>query len=118
MSIISKEDFTKAIYAIQKSYDCENELNNVLNKYGNDSRIFLNGMCVDTIINLLHAIFGDADKNEWISYFCFELNFGRNFHKGTIICEDGSEADMFTSEDLYNFLINELESNQSSASMD
>ena len=116
--MISKEDFVKSISAIQKAFECENELNDVFKKYGVGSEIYLSGMCADAIVNLLHIIFGAADEEEWISYFCFDLNFGKDFQKGTIVCVDGSKPDMFTAEDLYDFLIEELENDESSDSMD
>ncbi len=108
LNMISKEDFVKAIDAVRDNWDCEDEMNKVLVDHGNDGYVFLGGRCMDAVINLLHAIFGKADKDEWISYFCFDLDFGRDYHKGTIRDDDGSDIDLFTAEDLYDFLITNL----------
>ena len=41
----------------------------------------------------------------WISYFCFELDFGREWKPGTI-SNNGADVKLQTAEDLYNLLLN------------
>lgn len=116
--MIDKKTFVNALKAIEEQYDLIGEINDALSKHGDCGAILSGGQCADAIIDLLHEIFKEADEEEWISYFVFDLNFGKNFHKGTVLCKDGSEIDLFTAEDLYDFLISEQESKKTSASTD
>ena len=59
--------------------------------------------CIDTVLKLLHIIFGEADRDEWISYFCFELEFGKKYKDGDI-SENGKNIRLANSEDLYDIL--------------
>lgn len=44
------------------------------------------------------------DKGEWISYWVFELDFGKKYKDGMVTDADGSIIKLQTVEDLYNFL--------------
>lgn len=49
------------------------------------------------------------DKNEWISYFVYELDFGKDYEYGSVTQEiDGQicNVDISTPEKLYNLLTN------------
>lgn len=102
--MISKEDFIKAINDVQKVNDYSRGLNDFFNKNNAEGWLF-HPDCTDTVINLLHHIFGGKDADEWISYFCYELDFGRDYHPGSITDADGGEIKMASAEDLYEFLI-------------
>ena len=54
------------------------------------------------VSRLLESIM--EDKGEWISYWIFELDFGRKYEDGAITEADGSIIKLETVEDLYNFL--------------
>ena len=47
---------------------------------------------------------GVKDKDEWIDYFCFELDFGKKWKEGVITEKDGTDIILKTPEDLYNLL--------------
>lgn len=102
--MISKEDFIKTLENVRKVNDYGEDLNKLYRKYDLDGYLFQPGCTID-VLRLLHIIFGDADKDEWISYFVFELNFGKNWKPG-MVTENKKDIDLSTIEKLYDFLIN------------
>lgn len=104
MNFISKEDFVNIIEDVKNTNDYQNNLNNFFRLNDVDGYIYQPDCCC-AVIKLLHIIFQDADAEEWISYFCFELDFGRKWKPGTIN-HDGKEITLSTPEDLYDYLVN------------
>lgn len=103
-NILSKEKFIATINGL-KDYDVfENELNDLIRKYG-EGYVILSDVSF-LLINTLEKMY--EDDNGWISYFCYELEFGRKYKPGMIKESNGDEIKLQTPEDLYNFLINEL----------
>lgn len=45
------------------------------------------------------------DMYSWITYYCYELEFGKKYTKGSVTDKDGSEIKLSNVEELYNFLI-------------
>lgn len=62
----------------------------------------------DAIIDLLALHF--EDESEWISYWIYELNFGKDYHDGAVTMDD-EIVKMATVEDLYNVLKENKEKN-------
>lgn len=101
--MISKEEFVKAINdveSVSKYHEC---LNNFFRKNNVEGYIFQPDCC-DTVLRLLHTFFINGDKNEWIDYFCFELNFGKNWEAGLVKDEYGKEIVLNTPEALYELI--------------
>lgn len=88
---------------VQKTYDYQEGLNNYLRKQDVDGYIYQPD-CVCSTLKLLHHIFGEKDRNEWISYFCFELNFGRKYKEGLVTDDNGNNISLETFDDLYTLL--------------
>lgn len=103
--MISKEEFIKAINDVEDTCRYQEGLNNYFRKNNVDGYIFQPD-CTSTVISLLHTIFGIKDKDEWIDYFCFELDFGKKWKDGMIVDDCGKEIVLKTSEDLYELLEN------------
>lgn len=101
--IVSRKFFTEIIEEVQKSSDYQEGLNNFFNKNGVDGYIYQPD-CICAVIKLLHYIFGESDADEWISYFCLELNFGRKYKDGLVLDKDGKNINLATIDDLYNLL--------------
>ena len=101
--MISKKDFIKAIEDVENVWRYHEGLNNYFRKNNVDGYIFQPD-CTSTVLRLLHSIAGIKDKDEWIDYFCFELDFGKKWHEGTITNDDGTDIVLKTAEDLYNLL--------------
>jgi hypothetical protein len=103
--MLSKKDFINAINDVEKVNRYQEGLNNYLRKNDVEGYIFQPD-CSSTVINLLHNIMGEKDKDEWIDYYCFELDFGKKWKEGTINI-DGKDITLQTPEDLYNLLDNQ-----------
>lgn len=101
--MLSKEEFVKAINEVENVCRYQEGLNNYFRKNNVDGYIFQPD-CTSTVISLLHTISGTKDKDEWINYFCFELDFGKKWKEGMITEKDGTDIILKTSEDLYNLL--------------
>ena len=52
-----------------------------------------------------------CDRGDWVNYYCWELDFGEKWEPGTVTEKDGTDIPMKTSEELYNFLLKEYQSN-------
>lgn len=104
--MISKESFVNAIESVCNTWRYQEGLNNYFRKSGVDGYIFQPD-CTATVIDLLHTFMGEKDKDEWISYFCFELDFGKKWKEGTIFDENHNEIVLQTTEDLYELLTRE-----------
>ncbi|MCI8454876.1 MAG: hypothetical protein HFE84_09730 [Lachnospiraceae bacterium] len=100
--MIDKELFTEVIEDAKKSDDYQKWLNKQLKKNGVDGYIFQPN-CVDDVIKLLHACFGEADAKDVISYFCFELDYGRKWEPGMWI-ENETDVELSTPAHLYSYL--------------
>lgn len=101
--LVSKEEFVTAIEEIKKVDDYQDGLNGYFRKNNVDGYIFQPD-CIPTTLRLLHLIFGDADKEEWIDYFCNELGYGKKWKPGTAKGNNGEDIKLETPEDLYDFL--------------
>lgn len=101
--IITKEYFNEIMRDIQSTYEYQEGLNDYFSKNGVDGHIYQPD-CVDTTMKLLHRLFGEKDANEWISYFCFELDFGRKYKNNIVKDEHGKDIPLATFDDLYNLL--------------
>lgn len=102
--MISKELFVEVIEDAKKSDDYQSWLNKQLQSHGVDGFIF-QPTCIDSAIKLLHELFGEADSGDTISYFCFELDYGRKWKPGVITENDGIDIDISTPEKLYDYLV-------------
>lgn len=104
--MLSKEQFINAINEVHAVSKYQRGLNNFFRKNGVDGYIFQPD-CTATVINILHIIMGEKDKNEWISYFCFELDYGEKWKAGTIKDENDNDIVLQTAENLYELLMRE-----------
>lgn len=103
--MIDKKLFIEVIEDAKTTDDYQNWLNSQLRKNGADGYIFQPN-CVDSVIKLLHFYFKEYDTDDMISYFCFELDYGRKWKSG-MVERDNKDIVLATSEDLYNYLISQ-----------
>lgn len=101
-TVLSKDDFVKQIKEMEKVYDFYDEFNSFFRNHNIDGYLFFPDS-VDVSIYLLEVIFDD--KGHWISYWMNELNFGKKYETGMICDEDGRDIILKTPEDLYEFLV-------------
>lgn len=103
IEFMTREFFTEIMEEVMKSHDYQEGLNKYFEKNDVDGYIYQPD-CACATLKLLHHIFGEKDVDEWISYFCFELNFGRNYKDGAVSDEHGNNIPLATIDDLYNLL--------------
>jgi len=98
--MINKQDFVKYI----KKYEelMSNKFD--LYKMGVDLNILDEFEYV--ILDILIDTF--KDEGDWISYFCFDLDFGKKYEKGMITDIDDNDINLGNAENLYEFLMNNL----------
>ena len=110
--MISKESFVNCIDAIEKFSKEEerlySETGGTLCLYENDA---LNHMV--SSFNCFMSNYFD-DDNDWIGYYMWELNFGKDNDKLKVYEKDGSEIPLKNASDLYDLLIKNRESRTNS----
>jgi hypothetical protein len=108
MPKLNKEEFCTAIDVIHDYWEKIDKINDNL-----DGTLLSGENCftriVDNYVDTLCAVMGDtyADNDDdpylvpWIIYFCWELDFGKNYASGAVEI-NGKEVSLRTPEDLYN----------------
>ena len=97
--MISRETFKKVINALQEYQQKE-------------TAIYRQGLdLMEVTEDLIGAIFillkdSTNDETELISYFCYDLDFGKDWHEGCVI-EDEEDLKLQTVDDLYDVLISD-----------
>lgn len=61
-----------------------------------------------SVIKLLEFIFND-EETHWIEWWCWEADFGRDDNIGQIFDEDDNIIRVETTEELYDFLVSNIE---------
>ena len=102
---MSKESFCKVMDNYKSMFNFTDEMNDLFDKYKIDGNIYP-PMCTETVIDLLEFIFND--KNQWISYWIFELDFGKDYEDGYVKDEHGEVIPLKTTEDLYDLLVRNM----------
>lgn len=100
---MNKELFLEIMSEVQKTYEYQEGLNDFLKKQDVDGYIYQPD-CVCSTLKLMHYIFGEKDADEWISYFCFELDFGKKYKDGLVKNAYGDDIVLKTLDDLYELL--------------
>ena len=106
--MISKEKFVEIIDKLRKVNDFVNEVNDkareireqVNNDWFDGNNLFISHE--NTVIELLESIFNDTED---ISWWVYELDYGRKYQDGCIKDGQGNNIDLSTSEKLYDYLI-------------
>lgn len=103
--MISKETFVAAIRDLQRAWDYQEGLNAYFKSSGVDGYVFQPD-CSNMVIKLLDEAMNlavDEQVGSDVSYFCYELDFGRKFKLGDVKV-DGVDVDFSTPEALYDYL--------------
>lgn len=105
MRILKKERFCKTMNQIQKVYDYGDKLNQFFKENHVDGYLH-EPNCIEQTLGLLAFIFDD--KDQWIDYWVYELDFGRRYKEGTITDSNGENIPLETAEELYELLVKNL----------
>lgn len=103
--IMSKESFCRVMDNYKSMFSFTDEMNELFDKYKADGNIYP-PLCTSTVIDLLEFIFND--KDQWINYWIFELDFGKNYEDGYVKDEHGEVIPLKTTEDLYDLLVRNM----------
>lgn len=108
MRKLSLDEFKKYIGRIKTVEDFEDDLSSLSYKFNCTNRCmeesyFSFPTLVQTTIDLIGFIM--EDKGDWISYWIYELEYGKKYFDGCISYENGENIKLETVEDLYNFLV-------------
>jgi len=106
--IISKEMFVACILAIQRQEEYDHKCIDAFQTILNEDRIVIgydNSVLSTQIINLLVACMND--NGQWIEYFIYDLDYGKEYHEGSVMQKDKTPIDISTEEKLYDFLKDE-----------
>ncbi len=111
--VISKEKFFEILDYLQENAKFEKDLRQLFDKSKRttdfmDAAMFTDCQLIDYIINLLELEFEDSEYG-WISYWIYDLDFGRSWTPYSIIDLQGKIIRLKTKMDLYSFLIKNLE---------
>jgi len=106
MNIISKEAFISALSELKYLDNVEKELNGVLKKLDPEFNFITFSAFHQLIIDVLTAAFQDKE-NGWISYWVYELDFGKKARK-TSVTMKGKSVPIKTASDLYKILVDDL----------
>lgn len=114
---MTKKLFIETISFLEERSKFQEDLQSLLDKELEEGFNFIypytkwENMLVKILEEELEVEFEDRTRTDWISYFIYELEFGKKWEPGMITDVDGSDIDLSTSEKLYDFLISENDSN-------
>lgn len=109
--MITKERFVEIIKRLENYNKLQENINGLFNEcIDNKENDFCNAgsICIgheSVVVELLENMF-DTDM---ISYWVYELDYGRNYKDGYVQDGEGNIIDLSTLEKLYDYLIKEME---------
>lgn len=101
--VVTYKDFYTYFKRIKAIFDFESELIKLNKPTDKDEFTLFYPTMIDDVVNLLETIMNDLG-NHWISYFIYDLNFGKTYKKGDVII-DGDERPLRNVEDLWELLL-------------
>ena len=101
--MITKKQFVGHMDKLQELSKIEEEINRSVKKLAPDFNMICFGEYTSLITKILHDVFEDQD--DWIGYYIFERNFGKDAKLGDVTDKKGKPIPFKTHEDLYNMLI-------------
>lgn len=102
---ISKEEFVGYIMAIKELDEGIDKINAVMDEVCQDN-IYCPPTLKEDFLKLLVKLFHD-EKTDWIFYFIYDLNFGRDWTESSVT-ENGHPVPLRTPEDLYDLLVSNI----------
>ena len=106
--MIKKDLFVQTINFIRDRNDSMNKLNKVFTEEFEDSVFYPYFKYEAQMLKVLAASFDydEAIIDDWISYFCFEIDFGRKYGQDEEYAweKDRTPIKLGTAEELYDYL--------------
>jgi len=104
--MMKKQIFIKLMTELIKIKKDEDNLNNAFRKFEPDFNFISFGRYQTLIVNTLKEAIND--EHDWISYWLYELNNGKEAKKNTVTNENGKNISIKTLNDLYNIITEKL----------
>ena len=103
---MTKETFISAIEAIEKQYKHDLECGELLTKIYPEAHGYTLSYDNHLLINALVSVLSEAmqDDNNWIEYYMYELDFGKENDRLKAFEKDGAEIPLRSASDLYDLL--------------
>lgn len=101
---LTRELFTKTLNFIQEQWDVTRKINELFTEAFEDSVFYPYFKYEAVLVKVLAAAM--QDKEEWIEYFIYELNMGKEYQPGNITV-NGENIKLATIDDLYDLLVKE-----------
>ena len=99
---ISYEDFEKHLTDIQNLTDFEDGIRELSKKFQDSLVEIYFPTLIENVVQLLQQVTNDTD--EWISYWVYDLNCGKEYKDGCITDKDGKNIRLKTIKDLWNMI--------------
>ena len=109
--LISREEFVKCIDRLREATDLVDKIDDIMRESrDNIENDFMNATSLQisheqTVVNLLEKLTHDDEIYPDISYFIYELDYGRKYEPGMIKDKDGNELDFSNAGSLYDYLL-------------
>lgn len=110
MAILNKKEFCVIMNNLKETDECINSLNNVLKGYNKDIRIISSLYECTDLLKVLKIMFNDI--SEMIDYWVYDLDYGQKYEDGCITEANDTNIILKTAEDLYDYLIKEMNTNE------
>ena len=107
MNGITYEEFEQHLLSVKDMMEFQDEFTALVSRHGGDC--FMLPSMIDGMVNLLELI--TKDRDEWIEYYIYELDFGKKYIRGDIVDENGNIIELITIQDLWDLLSKETEQN-------
>ncbi len=104
--ILSRDAFVQTMEEIERLCNIEDNIDNALKELSPDFGGFEMGASIGISISLLEHIM--SDRNEWISYYIFDAEFGRSKHANSVTDGDGNKIPFNSLDDLYDLLLSNI----------
>ncbi len=98
---MTKQEFNKILTELKSTNEVANAIDDALRKLSPDFGGISFGRYENLLIKTLELCF--KDESEWISYFIYELDWGRKYKNGCITSR-GRNVLLKTIDDLYDLL--------------
>lgn len=98
----NRKKFITMIGELRMLKEAENNLNKAFKIFEPDFSYISFGRYETLVVQALEYAFDDKDS--WISYFIYDLEFGKKWHKGCVTEKNGKDIPLKNANDLYNLI--------------
>jgi hypothetical protein len=108
--ILTKELFIETMERIKAQFDYDEKCHAAFSVILPNDFIsgYDNSILMNQLLKLLRIAFNDDDKDSWIDYYIWELDFGTKYESSCGKNKDGTLIYLRNNDELYDFLINNI----------